>query len=352
VLVIGLGAYTRLMHAGLGCPDWPGCYGFLVVPSTSSERFDAQVRFPEAPIEIKKGWIEMIHRYCAGVLLLVVAGLTFYLSSMRLLRRVRKKPIKLTCELHGQSSDIPRYVKLPFKLPICIFLFVCVQALFGMLTVTLKLWPQIVTMHLLGGFCTLCLLVLLALRLAVSHKKNIDQVINRDKLLSVLGILALVVVVAQVFLGGWTSANYAAFACPSLLECPNDTNIVPDYQHGFNVFQEIGPSYLGGNITSEGRVAIQRVHRAGALVTGLVVLTLLGATMFRLKIKKPALNVGKVCSMVVVALLVQLLLGMLNIVLGLSLGVAVMHNLGAAGLMVSLVVYNYWLYCIREKSLK
>src|SRR5690606_12038476 len=132
-VVVLLGAYTRLTHAGLGCPDWPGCYGFLSVPMSEHKQTLAAERFPDAPLEVDKGWNEMVHRYFAGTLGLVILGL----AGQALLRRGSGQPLRLPLGLLG---------------------LVVLQAAFGMWTVTLKLWPQVVTGHLLGGFATLSLL--------------------------------------------------------------------------------------------------------------------------------------------------------------------------------------------------
>ena len=144
VVVVLLGAYTRLTHAGLGCPDWPGCYGFIGVPMSEHKQAVAEARFPEAPVEVEKGWNEMVHRYFAGSLGLVILGL-----AVQALRR------------RGQDGQ-------PLKLPLLLLGVVIAQAAFGMWTVTLQLWPQVVTAHLLGGFATLSLLFLLCLRLSAA----------------------------------------------------------------------------------------------------------------------------------------------------------------------------------------
>ena len=142
LLVVLLGAYTRLTHAGLGCPDWPGCYGFIGVPQSAEQLAHAEQHYPQAPVEVHKGWNEMVHRYFAGSLGLLILAL-----AIQALRR-RREP--------GQ----------PLKLPLLLLGLVTLQAAFGMWTVTLKLWPQVVTAHLLGGFATLSLLLLLTLRLS------------------------------------------------------------------------------------------------------------------------------------------------------------------------------------------
>lgn len=141
-VVVILGAYTRLVHAGLGCPDWPGCYGFFSVPRSDSAIELAQMRFPDDPVESFKAWAEMIHRYAATLLGMVIMGLAIFAITQR------KRP------------------GYPTGLSIGLLVLVICQGMFGMWTVTLKLWPQVVTAHLLGGFATLSLLLLLCLRLS------------------------------------------------------------------------------------------------------------------------------------------------------------------------------------------
>ena len=190
LMVVLLGAYTRLTHSGLGCPDWPGCYGFISVPSTDAQLAHAELHFPEAPVEAAKGWSEMVHRYCAGTL-----GCLILLLAVRAWKQ-RKR--------HDQ----------PLKLPLFILLVVIIQAAFGMWTVTLKLWPQVVTAHLMGGFATLSLLFLLTLRLsgwlpALAIPRRLQR----------WATAGLVLVIIQIALGGWVSSNYAAVACVDLPTC-------------------------------------------------------------------------------------------------------------------------------------
>ncbi|MBE0834095.1 COX15/CtaA family protein, partial [Escherichia coli] len=189
-VVVLLGAYTRLTHAGLGCPDWPGCYGFVHVPLSEAQLAHAELHFPDAPVEAEKGWNEMIHRYFAGALGLLILGLALH----ALVRRGRD----------GQ----------PLKLPLLLLAVVIAQAAFGMWTVTLKLWPQVVTAHLLGGFTTLALLFLLALRLYGRFAARRYPAATRG-----LAGLALLLVIGQITLGGWVSSNYAAVACIDLPTC-------------------------------------------------------------------------------------------------------------------------------------
>jgi cytochrome c oxidase assembly protein subunit 15 len=310
VLVVLLGAYTRLTHAGLGCPDWPGCYGFLTVPMSEQKQELAAVRFPEAPLEVHKGWNEMVHRYFAGSLGLVILGL-----ALQALRR-RNEP--------GQ----------PVKLPLLILAVVIVQAAFGMWTVTLQLWPQVVTGHLLLGFTTLSLLFLLTLRLS---GRNLIRVVSSG--LQRLAALALLLVIGQIALGGWVSSNYAAVACTDLPTCHGEWWPQMDFANGFHVSQHIGPNYLGGQLYSEARTAIHMTHRLGALLVSLVLL-LLAFRLWRAALPKLA-------GLLLLALALQISLGISNVLLHLPLAVAVAHNGGGAFLLLVTVLI---LYCLRTQT--
>ncbi len=319
LVVVGLGAWTRLVHAGLGCPDWPGCYGFLTVPETTAEIFIAEQRFPDAPVEVAKGWPEMIHRYVAGSLLLLVAGLA--VSAFRHRKR------------QGQ----------PFKLPMLILGLVIVQAMFGMWTVTLKLWPQVVTAHLLGGFATLTLLALLTVRLS-GHWQPVRGLFSNQFEPRRLAAVALLVVIVQITLGGWTSSNYAALACPDLPTCQGQMWPPMDFSEGFDVTQAIGPNYLGGQLDNDARVAIHMAHRIGAIIVTLIIGYLAIAGLVR------GGGMRTVYSFVLAALAAQITLGLSNIIYYLPLHVAVAHNLGGALLLISLVLLNYRLRFERADS--
>ena len=300
LVVVVLGAYTRLVDAGLGCPDWPGCYGHLDVPQTAEEIRAAEARFPDTPVEAEKAWTEMVHRYAAtvlGLLILVVA-----------------------------AQAIRRRHRVPWKLPIALALLVMLQGAFGAWTVTLKLWPQIVTAHLLGGFATLSLLWLLALRLGVGTGLSVQARHLR------LAVAALAVLVVQIGLGGWVTSNYAALACPDFPVCHGAWVPPMDLAQGFNIFQSVGPNYLGGLLDSEARIAIQIAHRLGAVAALLVV----GWLGWRLLASHSPL-----APWVIGLLALQLSLGVANVLLTLPLWVAVSHNAGGALLLLALVTVNY-----------
>ena len=295
-VVVVLGAYTRLVDAGLGCPDWPGCYGQLGVPTGAAEIARAEAAFPDAPVEAEKAWVEMIHRYAAttlGALILVILGLA-----------VKNRQ--------------------PWRLPAGLALLVIAQGAFGAWTVTLKLWPQVVTAHLLGGFATLALLGVLALTERPSPLFRIDPSLKR------LATAALAVLVVQVALGGWLTSNYAALACPDFPTCHGAWLPEMDFRTGFDVTQTVGPNYLGGLMSSDARVAIHFAHRLGAIAVLLVV----GVLAWRLGNRAAAWSLAGVLAL-------QLGLGIANVVFALPLAVAVLHNAGAAALMLMLVSVRF-----------
>jgi len=304
LVVVGLGAWTRLKDAGLGCPDWPGCYGFLSVPQDPHSQRLAEARFPDSPVEAHKAWPEMIHRYAAGTLGLMVAAL---------------------CVMAWRMPGGPRLLATSLAV------LIVAQAAFGAWTVTLKLWPQVVTAHLLGGFATLSMLWLLFLRRAGwPFRRRPDYPELRAH-----AWLLLVVLVTQIALGGWTSSNYAALACPDFPQCHGQWWPPADFAHGFDVLQSVGPNYLGGMLEGVGRTAIHLTHRLGALVVFLVG----AALVWRLASREPPMAwvLGGL-------LLAQVSLGIGNVVLGLPLVVAVLHNVVAALLLLSVVAIHYRLH--------
>lgn len=300
-VVVVLGAYTRLMDAGLGCPDWPGCYGYLSVPGAAANVETAEARFPHAPFEAHKAWPEMVHRYFAGTLGILIVGLA-------------------VVALRNRSASTP------LKLPILLVGLVVLQAAFGMWTVTLKLWPQVVTTHLLGGFATLSLLWLLYLR--VSETPAIAVRLRPH------AALALVAVVLQVGLGGWTTSNYAALACPDFPTCQGHWWPQMDAAAGFDFFQDIGPNYLGGLLDNAARVAIHMGHRIGALVVFVVV----GSLAIRLIRSGDSKALG---SVLLTLLIAQICLGIANVELTLPLPVATAHNATGALLLLGVITVNY-----------
>jgi heme a synthase len=310
--VVILGAFTRLKDAGLGCPDWPGCYGFAIWPNTAEQITQAEALFPHAPFEHEKAWPEVVHRYFASSL-----GFVIIL-------------ISLIAWKHRKNRD------QPFKLPLFLLVLVIAQGMFGMWTVTLKLWPQVVTTHLLGGFATLSLLWLLALRLDQSAWPQPNNSADWRKLRP-LAMLGLILVITQIALGGWTSSNYAALACPDLPTCQGRWLPPMDFADGFNVTQEIGPNYLGGQLDGAARVAIHMTHRIGAIVVTLYLIFLLS----QLYKYANSPHMRRQANVIGLLLAVQVSLGLSNVLWSLPLPVAVAHNAFGALLLLSLVTLNY-----------
>ncbi len=307
LIVVLLGAWVRLEDAGLGCPDWPGCYGMLLgVPETEEAIEAANLAYPERPVHVGKAWKEMIHRYVAGVLGLLVFAITIY--------AVRKR------HTPGQ----------PVGLPVFLSLLIIAQSILGMWTVTWQLKPLIVTLHLLGGFSTLALLWWLSLRAGVIHRPPIQDPGQRLRP-AVLAIMA--VVLAQVLLGGWVSTNYAALACTDFPRCGGEWIPEAEYSEAFVLWKGLGVDYEFGVLDHPARVAIQFVHRIGAVVTAVAVLGLALAVWLR---TRSAVVRGYAVAMVVL-LVVQWILGITNVLAGLPLSVAVAHNGGAALLLLSVV---------------
>jgi len=301
--VIVLGAWVRLSHAGLGCPDWPGCYGQLTWPEAAEEVQTANQAFPERPFESNKAWREMVHRYLAGSLMLLVFAMTW---------------------LTWRGPEPLRKFR---ALATAVAILIIFQALLGMWTVTLKLKPIIVMAHLLGGLTSFSLILWLMFS---SKRQPADRPSMGVRRMRESIIIAIVVLGMQIALGGWTSANYAALACPDIPTCGGQWWPDANFKEGFVLWREIGVNYEGGLLDQESRIAIHLTHRIGAIVTLLVLLTL----AFRL-LKVPRLRTGGKILMGLV--LAQFTLGILNVALYLPLPNAVAHNAGAALLLMTLL---------------
>ena len=310
-LVIGLGAFTRLADAGLGCPDWPGCYGHVLWPQSESDVAAAEQLYPDAPVEHDKTWPEMVHRYLASTLGLFIIGLV------------------VIAVKHRKS------LAQPFKLPIFLLAFVILQGAFGAWTVTLKLWPQVVTAHLLGGFTTFTLLAILTLRLSGRRFPRFTAMPWINKPIKLAG-LSLAAVILQVFLGGWTTSNYAALACPDFPKCQTQWWPSLDFKSAFDFAHPIGPNYQGGQMDIPARTAIHLSHRIGAIVVT-VLTTLLAMSLFSLGLRRWAL-------LLIGLLAAQVTLGISNVVFGLPLLIAVLHNLGGALLLITTATVNVLLH--------
>ena len=302
--VVMLGAYVRLSQAGLGCPDWPGCYGHAAVPTASEVN---STLLAARPLEPARAWKEMIHRYFVG-------GLSILILALAVIALMRRK-----------AADQPKL------LPGLLLLLLVLQALLGMWTVTLLLFPPVVTAHLLGGLATLSLLALLVLQ-SGGYLRFGAVATPRLRLLAAL---SLAVLVCQIALGGWVSSNYAAIACPDFPTCQGSLwPSAMDFASGFS-WHGLGPDYQGGILANPARMAIHMAHRLGALITFLVV----GGTVLWTGFKVPALR--RVAAAVGLLLVLQVCLGISLVKFGWPLAIADLHNGVAALLLVSVVTLNW-----------
>ncbi len=319
LFVMMLGAYTRLKDAGLGCPDWPGCYGQVIAPNSPSRVLLANEAFPNEAIDTAKAWTEMAHRYAAGTLGLLILVITIL--------TLRKH------HLHGQ----------PIALPLALVALVIFQALLGKWTVTMRLLPVVVMTHLMCGMLIMSLLWVLAMRLGdFFHRAPSENV----RVFKPWAAIAIIIVALQIFLGGWTSSNYAALICPDFPYCQGKLLPAMDLHRAFHFWMSTGPNYQGGILGNTERVTIQVMHRLGALVT-VVYLCWLSAWM--LIACRRAMVLKTIALVVLVLLLIQIGLGISNVIWLLPLSSAVAHNGVAALLLLALVTMNYALYKISEK---
>lgn len=314
--VILLGAYTRLKDAGLGCPDWPGCYGQITAPTNILDIEKANAIYPDTPVDISKAKTEMTHRYFAESLGLLI----FIFSLIALIQRRRKA------------------TSLPLWLPISLIILVLFQGLLGMWTVTLQLWPIIVVAHLIGGFCTLGLLWLAFLYL----RQQSLPAYPFPASLSFLCLSMLAILLAQIFLGGWTSSNYAALICPDFPTCQGTWWPNTNFRDAFNIFTMMD---------TPSRTAVHIAHRIGALIT-----FILGGALIHLLIhlRKTTVDLRvqsilkKYTRLFALLLVIQIGLGISNVVFFLPLPIAVAHNAVAALLFLTLIGLTFTTHAMRR----
>lgn len=299
-IVVVLGAYVRLSHAGLGCPDWPGCYGKMIVPEAAGA---ATELYPDRPLEHGKAWKEMIHRYAAGALAMMIGVIAFMSWGNR------------------QQRD------QPVLLPVLLAFLVLAQAALGMWTVTLLLKPVVVLAHLVGGMTILALLFWLALGQAPTREYT-----GSDRPLFPWALAALVMLIMQIMIGGWTSANYAGLACPDFPVCQGVWWPAMNFSEGFTFWHKIGVNYEGGVLAGDARTAIQMAHRIGALCSLLVI----GAAAIRVIFDGNRTQV-RLGLLLLGVLITQIVLGISNVLLRLPLAIAVAHNAVAALLLLGTV---------------
>lgn len=306
------GAFTRLTDSGLGCPDWPGCYGSASPVGAQLHIEAAQSAMPTGPVTHSKAWIEMIHRYLAtgvGVLILTLTLVTW---------SARRKEVS-----SGRRGD--RILSLWW--PAVTLFWVCLQGAFGALTVTMKLFPAIVTLHLLGGLVLLALLRAQSVRYAQVQEQSLPTVLRAGTRRFLLA--AFVLLWLQIALGGWVSTNYAVLACTDFPACQNSFWPAMDFRQGFTLWRELGAGHEGSYISFQALTAIHYVHRLAAYVV-FAVLMLLAWHLQRV----PALR--QQARWLAGLTLLQVATGLSNVVLGWPLVAAVAHTGGAAALVVVL----------------
>ena len=316
--LIVFGGFTRLTDSGLGCPDWPGCYGQANPFQAHADISAAQTALPSGPVTVAKAWIEMIHRYLA----MAVGVLIISLMSLAWRRRWRDRRRLPAPAATGPASASP-------WLPTFLFGFVCLQGAFGAWTVTLKLQPIIVTIHLLLG---MGLLGLLSWLYARQHApQRIDAAAAALRLPARAALLLLVL---QIALGGWVSTNYATLACTDFPLCHGEVVPAMDFAHGFALWRKLGMTAAGDYLPFSALTAIHWVHRNFAFV---VIAAVVWAARRALRVTAArALGAG---LLAVVGL--QFLTGVATIYLQWPLALAVAHNAGAALLVLLLVMLNY-----------
>jgi heme a synthase len=316
--VVVLGGYTRLSDSGLGCPDWPGCFGHIA-PTGSAEHYASAA-------DVRKAWVEMLHRYLAstlGLIIVILAALSI---------RARREP----------------GVRVGFSL--VLVLLVVLQGMLGMLTVTWLLKPLIVTGHLLGGLANFALLWWLWLSLR-AEARTVDGysvlagniVVERGGQARVWAGLALVALALQVGLGGWTSSNYAAMACPDVPKCQDQWIPEADYRDAFVLWRGLGINYAGGVLDHPARVAIHFTHRLGAVLAG--TLLLLAGLLALRGLGSGARWAGLA---VLVTLAAQISIGVFMVLRAFPLELAAAHNAGAVLLVGATVWLNRQLWPVRD----
>jgi len=313
--LIVFGAFTRLTDSGLGCPDWPGCYGVSNPFHALGEIQQAETAMPSGPVTVIKAWIEMIHRYLAmtvGALILVQVGMAF--------------------------SKLKSLGKFPLFCSLGLLLLVCIQGAFGAWTVTLKLQPIIVTIHLMLALLLLACLTIYAQQ-AWEQSSSVHTLRIRP-LPAQLLLIAFVVLSIQIFLGAWVSTNYAVLACPDFPTCLGSVWPETNWGEGFTLWRQLGLNAQGEFISPTALQTIHWAHRLFALAV-LIVLGILG--LKALQLTTPVLSaLGRFAKLLLVILLLQVITGISNVVFQWPLLAALLHTAGSAALVFCLVRMSYW----------
>jgi cytochrome c oxidase assembly protein subunit 15 len=308
--VIVLGAYVRLSHAGLGCPDWPGCYGHLTAGQAAENQHAVNTAYPDRPVEYEKALKEMLHRYLAatlGFVILVIGALAW---------RNRHDSLQ------------------PVRMPLALVALVIFQGLLGMWTVTLLLKPAIVSAHLAGGLTTMALLWWMALQTTRRSRPLAEHSLRR------WAVIGMGVLVVQIMLGGWVSTNYSAVACPDFPTCQRSFWPTMDFKDAFVLWRGLGIDYEGGVLDHPARVAIHFTHRLGAIVAALV----LGFVAWKAMRVGQSRRVRAAGIALAAALVTQLLVGPLMVIKTFPLPLATAHNAVAALLVLAMVALLRFLF--------
>ena len=314
--LIVFGAFTRLTDSGLGCPDWPGCYGTSNPFHALSDIQQAESALPTGPVTVMKAWIEMIHRYLAmtvGALILLQVGIAF--------------------------SKLKSLGRSPFIASLGLLLLVCIQGAFGAWTVTLKLQPIIVTIHLMLALVLLACLTAYAQH-AWGEVRSSVRTLRIHPLPTLLIVVSILILFTQVFLGAWVSTNYAVLACPDFPTCLGSTWPETNWAEGFTLWRQLGLNAQGEFISP---VALQTIHWAHRVFAVLVLLCLgfLGVKAYTLS--TPATPMLKrFAKLLMTLLLLQVITGISNIVFQWPLLAALLHTAGSAALVFCLVRMSYW----------
>lgn len=322
--LIMFGAFTRLTDSGLGCPDWPGCYGRANPLQAHSDISAAETAMPTGPVTLIKAWIEMIHRYLAMAIGVLIIAL-MVIAWRRWLKTGRKD------------------MKFSPLFPTLLFAFVCVQGAFGAWTVTMKLQPVIVTIHLLLGMTLLALLTWFGARLSDHPPMPQSAVPKSAVALHIPAMLALLLLAIQIALGGWVSTNYAALACTDFPLCHGELFPQMDFANGFTLWRNLGKTAQGDYLPFPALTAIHWTHRAFALV---VVVLVAWVALGAFKID----TLRKTARWLLIMVALQFAIGVSNVFLKLPLALAVAHNGGAALLLLLLVTLNYKISIVAETA--
>ncbi len=313
--VVVLGAYTRLNNAGLGCPDWPTCYGHFMIPKSHTAIHQAELQFPTSTFQLQKAWTEMIHRYFAfalGILILFIAGINLFRT---------------------QSSAATKFVGS------LLVLLVVLQSLLGMWTVTTKLLPLVVMAHIVGGMVLLGLLWFLTLKFAKTPQTHSPQ----WRSFRMWSIGALVLIALQIFMGSWVSANYAGLICPGFPFCHGQLFPHMNIHQGFDFLAPVGQNYMGGVMGLNAKISIQMFHRYIAFISVIY----FGLLSLNLLFSKKARGLRLIGLAMVIIGVMQFALGVLNVEWLLPIPVAIAHNGFAAIFLLIIVTLNY---CVFSQS--